>query len=182
VAAFSDPAGYFITLSAYGDRLHGDVRGSVDWTTNEFDTPPLEPNSQRERREQRLMQWPAMLFDEQVRSVIERAVAEVCETRGWTLHACHCRTNHVHLVLSAESTTARVLHDLKAIATRRLREASAVAPKRPVWAEHGSTRYLWTTDDIAGACWYVVNGQGGDLRGGLQPGPWANDLKSEDPQ
>jgi hypothetical protein len=48
---------------------------------------------------------------------------------------------------------------LKAWATRRLRDAGLEPRSGPVWARHGSTRYLWNERDIEAACWYVLHGQ-----------------------
>jgi REP element-mobilizing transposase RayT len=183
---FSEPAGYFVTLSAYGNRLHGDPRGTVDREHNTFEQPPLEPDPWRQQRERRLMHWPPLTFDRPMRATIEAAFAEVCGFRGWTLHACHCRTNHIHLVVTAAAPTSKVLHDLKAIATRRLREAKLIEGKRPVWAEHGSTVFLWNEEDLFAASNYAVNYQGADLPGSLRPGPWLNardtEPRSEEPQ
>ncbi len=177
----SQPAGFFVTLSAYGNRLHGDERGSVDRRTNTFMEPPLDADGERVAAERALMAWPPFVFDARTRSEIEAAIAEVCAFRGWCLHACHCRTNHVHAVLTAGASTSQVLHDIKSQATRRLRSAGLVAAKRPVWAEHGSTRYLWSEADVFAASQYVVTGQGEGLPGSLRAGPWLNGV-SEGPQ
>lgn len=178
---YSEPAGYFITLSAYGNRLHGDVRGTVDWRTNSFGEPPLAPDSSRLASERSLMAAPPLAFDEPIRRRLELAVAEVCAFRGWNLHACHCRTNHLHFVLTADASVAKVLHDVKSIATRRLRASRLVGARQPVWAEHGSTIYLWNEDDVLAASEYVVSGQGTDLPGSLRPGPWLNGFRPENP-
>jgi REP element-mobilizing transposase RayT len=171
---YSTPSGYFVTLSAYGNRIHGDSKGTVDSKHNLFGEPPLPASALRERYERRKMLWPPMTFDADVRAAIEAAVAEVCAFRKWILHACHARTNHVHIVLTAEATTAKVLHDLKAMATRRVRELGLIPPGRPLWAEHGSTVYLWHEEDVVAAGDYTVTGQGFPLPGSLRPGPWLN--------
>jgi hypothetical protein len=79
------------------------------------------------------------------------------------LHAVNVRTNHVHLVVSANLTPEQVLTSLKAWCTRRLREAGLVAEGFKPWSRHGSTRYLWRTDQIEAAVSYVLEGQGSDL-------------------
>jgi REP element-mobilizing transposase RayT len=171
-----------VTVAAYGNRLHGDERGSVDGRNNLFGEPDLAPDHDREAAERAEMAWPPLRFSAAARRAIERAFSEVCAHRGWTIHACHARTTHVHTVITAEASTAKVLHDLKAVATRRLREAGIVPPRRPVWAEHGSTVYLWSDKDVIEASRYSVHGQGSRLLGSLRPGPWLNHTESEEPQ
>src|ERR1041384_5239808 len=39
---------YFISFTTYGTRVHGDKRGSVDKFNNQFDTPFLKPDANRE--------------------------------------------------------------------------------------------------------------------------------------
>ena len=36
-------------------------------------------------------------------------------------------------------------------------------PSQPRWARHGSTRYLWSADQVSAAVGYVVSEQGGDM-------------------
>lgn len=55
------------------------------------------------------------------------------------------------------------MEQFKAWATRRLREAGLLGKEAPAWAEHGSTRYVWTDEDLFEAVDYVMNRQGGDL-------------------
>ena len=162
----AEPLAYFITLSSYGDRVHGDERGSVDRRSNVLDEPPLGADPVREVRERRLLGSPPFKFDAAIREAIEASFAETCEYRGWTLIAIHCRTNHVHTVLAApEADTSEVLHRLKSRSTRALRAAGIVGVSQPVWSRHGSTRYLWDEDDVAAAVYYTLHFQGADLPG-----------------
>jgi hypothetical protein len=50
------------------------------------------------------------------------------------------------------------MHALKAYASRRLGESEANRTKR--WSRHGSTRYLWSDENVLGAISYVVHHQG----------------------
>ncbi|MEX0784178.1 MAG: transposase [Dehalococcoidia bacterium] len=85
--------------------------------------------------------------------------------RDWELMALNVRTNHVHAVVDANATPERVMNDYKVWATKRLRTERITAPKRPIWARHGSTIWLWTGRDLEAACAYVSEGQGNDLPG-----------------
>ncbi len=48
--------------------------------------------------------------------------------------------------------------DLKAWATRRLKEVSDMA-RQKWWAERGSIRYLWDDESLEAAVEYVLDGQ-----------------------
>jgi hypothetical protein len=73
------------------------------------------------------------------------------------------RSNHVHIVVSADCPPERVMIDLKAYATRALRRDGDMDRSIKIWEDHGSTRYLWTPVHLQDACAYVLDGQGGDL-------------------
>ena len=164
--AFSaEPLAYFLTFSAYGTRLHGDERGTVDREHNTPFEPPLPTNPAWVEAARARMKGQPAYFDESARTIIERSFAETCGYRGWQLLAVHCRTNHVHAVVSAMRPPEMVMHDLKAYATRSLRRANRFEARQPVWASHGSTRYLWTERDVGSACMYTIDGQGLELPG-----------------
>jgi alanyl-tRNA synthetase len=97
------------------------------------------------------------------RSTVERTIREVANHRGWEIHALHVRTNHVHVVVTAQEAPERVMSDFKSYATRRLREGGLVGDDVHPWSRHGSTRYLWNERDIADACEYVDERQGAPL-------------------
>ena len=52
------------------------------------------------------------------------------------------------------------MSDLKAWASRRLREAFSETADRNRWTQHGSTRYLWSDAVLAEKIAYVVEQQG----------------------
>src|SRR2546421_11369035 len=54
----SRPLAYHITWGTYGTRLHGDGRGTVDREHNEYGTPVLGPDPERQRRRIRAPQVP----------------------------------------------------------------------------------------------------------------------------
>ncbi|MGE3181234.1 MAG: alanine--tRNA ligase-related protein [Phycisphaerae bacterium] len=104
-----------------------------------------------------------MTFDAKQRDIVERTIHEVAAHRKWTIHALDVRSNHVHVVVSAPDGPEKVMTDFKAYCTRRLGEAKAITDDAKVWSRHGSTRYLWKPEDIAAACRYVTEAQGGEL-------------------
>jgi len=56
-------------------------------------------------------------------------------------------------------TPEKIMTDLKAWSTRRLREAGVVSADRRVWTKHGSTRYLFEQSSVERAADYVVRMQ-----------------------
>jgi REP element-mobilizing transposase RayT len=106
-----------------------------------------------------MVQGPYLL-DAIRRTVVLKSLHDVCSCRGWTLLAAHVRTNHVHVVTTADNKPEHVMNALKAYSSRSLNHLALDWPERRRWARHGSTRYLWTRDSIAAAIRYVVYEQG----------------------
>jgi len=94
------------------------------------------------------------------RAVVEAAITDHCRYRGWALHALAVRSNHVHVVVGFPGMAPeKIMGQLKAWATRRLREAGHVRPQQPVWVDHGSTPYLWDRERLEAAVRYVLERQ-----------------------
>jgi REP element-mobilizing transposase RayT len=94
----------------------------------------------------------AVVLNDSQRPVVERTIREVCQYRHWALHATNVRSNHVHIVLSAELPPDQVLSQLKAWCSRRLSEEAGLSAeqgsrngRKRWWTEHGSTK--WINDD-----------------------------------
>lgn len=151
---------YLITFATYGSHLHGDDRGSVDRTHNVVGSHALIADPKRASAELQLMGDPAYNLDKINRVEVLSALQEVCSHGGWTLLAAHIRTNHLHAVVEAEERPERVMNAFKAYASRRLNNLHPEQRLRKRWARHGSTRWLWTSEDISGALRYVLDGQG----------------------
>src|SRR5208283_3222445 len=64
----------------------------------------------------------ACRLDREQRGVVERQIAETCKIRSWELHAVNCRSNHAHVVVTADQAPKIVRNQLKAWCTRRLKE------------------------------------------------------------
>ena len=159
------PAGYLITFTTYGERLHGDHRGSVERIRHLGAPRELEPDPDRLAHETRWLRGPRQGLDYGRRAIIADAIAGVCEVKGWGLYAVNVRTNHVHVVVRAEETPEKVMNLFKIWASRRVREANLLEPDQKLWTRHGSTRYLRDEQDVVDAVSYVLEGQGKDLGG-----------------
>jgi len=149
------PLAYLITFTCYGTWLHGDKRGSVDLLHNQFGEEFLDEDTQREQQEfKRMKHLPVYLSQEQ-RDNVAQSIAEVCQFRHWKLWEVNVRTNHVHVVLSSEELSKKILRDLKTRSTMNLK-SSGLFDQEKLWTRGGSTRYLWKEDAVEAACRYVL--------------------------
>lgn len=157
------PLAYLITFRCYGTWLHGDARGSTDRHQNKYDTTFIAPDRNWQRYSAFKLKHPPVKLDATMRAIVETALVETCEVRGWLLRAHNVRTNHVHAVVTAGCHAKFILNALKANATRHLRNAAYWNVTHSPWADKGSNRYLWTERSIDLALDYVLNHQGDDL-------------------
>ena len=149
---------FLITFSCYGSRLHGSEDGSVDRNHNVLGGPCVAPEPGLLRARTMRLAEPIYALDNARRWVVLAAIRQVCMHRKWLLIAAHVRMTHVHVVVSADIVPEVPMQAFKAYASRSLGEGEIATRRR--WARHGSTRYLWQKEDVAGAVRYVVDGQG----------------------
>ena len=95
------------------------------------------------------------------RTAVLEAMLAVCEHQNWTAHAAHVRTNHFHMVVTAEKDPAAALGKLKAYASRALNERFGQRQRH--WARQGSTRWLWSPNDVNDTVDYVLKRQGAPM-------------------
>ena len=158
------PLAYLITFRTYGTWLHGDERGAIDRYHNQFRGPRVSANPVMQRQHEIKLKSKPLFLDAGQRPIVERAIREVCEYRGWLIRAVNNRMNHVHVVASlGEIVPEKAMKDFKAYATRGLKAARQWEFTHSPWVDSGSSRYLWNESSVANACEYVVNGQGADL-------------------
>jgi REP element-mobilizing transposase RayT len=113
-----DVMGYFMTWVTYGTWLPGDTRGWVEYRHGWQLPDPV-----RELEAAARMTEDACRLNAQQREAVQQQIAETCGRRGWHLHAVNCRSNHVHVVVSAGDTPPKKIRtDLKAWATRCLKQ------------------------------------------------------------
>jgi REP element-mobilizing transposase RayT len=93
---------------------------------------------------------------------VEKTIRDHCNIRGWVLHAVNVRTNHVHVVVSADCDPTDVMNQLRAWTSRKLsdlaglKEKAAVkAGRRKWWSEHGSTKWINDQEYLENAVRYV---------------------------
>jgi REP element-mobilizing transposase RayT len=103
---------------------------------------------------------PANTIPAEQREIVLQSIREVCTHRGWTLHAVHVRSTHVHVVVDGEVRPEAMMNAFKAYASRALNHSGVDGGSTTRWARHGSTRWLWDKIHVNAAVEYVVKGQG----------------------
>ncbi len=108
----------------------------------------------------------ACILDAEQRLLVEETIRDHCRIRGWELWAVNCRTNHLHVVVSADRHPDDVRKQFKAWCTRRLKENERMrrsgtkdTVRENWWAERGSRRYINDEVSLEAAILYVLDGQ-----------------------
>jgi hypothetical protein len=130
------PPAYFIAFRSYGSWLHGDERGSVDRSHNQYGSPFLPHDDDWVKQEQQLLKLSRVVLDPAQGDIVERAIRDTCLARKSCLRAINLRTNHIHSVVSSNNDRPElVLNAFKANATRLLRQERH-------WS-HGYSLLVW---------------------------------------
>ncbi len=145
---------FFLTWTTYGTWLPGDERG---WHHH---------NKGEQLANSRLKQWCSnqmrtgevvlALFD---RVIVEDACRAHCVYRNWHLHAVNARSNHVHAIVTADTTGKKLLNELKANCTGRLRQHSPSRFEGRVWTRGGYIDVVDDDDELEQLMIYVIEGQ-----------------------
>lgn len=165
----SAPLAYFLTFRTYGSWLHGDPRGSVDSTHNNYGAPLLPASTARMASRSALMKDVSTCLSVSMRQIVLATFREVCSHRGWRLLAANVRESHVHVLVYANCAPEKVMADLKAWCTRRLRQANLIGRATTLWAHHRSTRYITTASSLEKAHIYTLCERGVNPPGTFWP-------------
>src|SRR5438067_3191726 len=131
----SEAIAYLITFRCYGTWLHGDDRGSVSRRkTNRYGGPKIRPSMILPEMESRLLVNPSFELGLEDRCIVENAIREVCDVRGYSLFAVNVRTNHVHLVTGNGGKVERMMDSFKAYSTKALRTAGRIDQVFKPWS------------------------------------------------
>ena len=143
------PLTVFSTWTTYGTWLPGDERGWFQRARGLQSADALRTLAAALR-----MTDNAMTLDGVQRSIVETTIAAHCEIRDWTLHAVNCRSNHVHVVVTAADRTLEVPREqFKAWCSRKLSEAGPA--RANWWSERGWDVYLDDEEALAVVVDYV---------------------------
>ena len=154
-----EPLAYFITWTTYGTWLPGDERGWVKRGAGLRLPDPIIKSSAASR-----MIEDVCVLDSEQRALVEKTISDHCTIRGWRLHAVSCRSNHVHVVVTAERKPEDVRDQFKAWCTRKLKElwrtrGSSEPVREKWWTEKGSCRYIGDEDSLEAVALYVLEAQ-----------------------
>jgi REP element-mobilizing transposase RayT len=154
------PIAYLITFRTFGTWLHGDEKGAFGRRNSIVRSKYVEPNVPLKEAMQAELKQKPFILSPRARAVVEEAMREVCQTRAYGLPALNVRSNHAHAVVKKAIKPEKIVNDIKAYATRRLREAGLVGLDTKVWSRGSSTRYLWKPAHPEAAIDYVLYSQG----------------------
>jgi len=155
----SEPLAYFLTWTTYGTWLPGDERG---WIRREkgiqLPSPPIKSTMEGRMNEK------LCTLDTQQRELVEKTIYDHCGVRGWHLHAVNCRSNHVHVIVSADRKPEAVRDQFKSWCTRKLKEVERstqpiASVRKKWWTEKGSCRYIGDCDSLEMLISYVLDAQ-----------------------
>jgi REP element-mobilizing transposase RayT len=145
---------FFSNWTTYGTWLPGDGRG---WFQSRRGW--REPDQRRAFSAALRMRADAVTLTDEQRRLVEVVVAEHSVVRDWELHAVNCRTNHVHVVVSAGDRSIELPREqFKSWTTRRLRETTTDG-RTDWWTERGWDVYIDDPDDLAAVVEYVLDAQ-----------------------
>lgn len=151
------PLAYHITFGAYGTRLHGDERGTVDRKHNCPGEPTLDTDPPRQNFEASLMRFPSINFTHDQRRFIETHVPTICERGGWPYHISAAGKDHVHVLLAADAHGSVVRRLLKRWLGQTLSERWPTDARRTWWAEGGSVKWVWDEHYLRRAFDYIAD-------------------------
>jgi REP element-mobilizing transposase RayT len=80
------------------------------------------------------MDQPPYSLDAPRREAVLASLGERCAQHSWILFAAHVRSNHVHVVVEADTHPERVMNDLKSYASRQLNRLGLDERHRKRWA------------------------------------------------
>jgi REP element-mobilizing transposase RayT len=151
---------WHITFGAYGARLHGDERPTVDRAHNVYGTPFLGPDRDRNAREHALCAGEPVRLTGAQRAFIEHVMPSLCARGGWWFLTCAAGPDHVHILLDADPRIhgKRIHPLLKRWLTQALDERWT-CPKRPDgqswWGEGGSNKAVKDEAYLRNALAYI---------------------------
>lgn len=153
---------YHIVWTTYGTWLPGDRRGWVKSHCQGIQ----EPNPRLECSARGKMEEDAVQLTAAQQSIVESTIQEHCQIRKWDIQALNVRTNHVHLVVTADRVGDEIMKQLKAWCSRRLSDADGLrenvafgAGRRRWFTEGGRVSVIHGETYLANAVRYVNEGQ-----------------------
>jgi REP element-mobilizing transposase RayT len=124
------------------------------------------PDVQRERFARIAMAESEVTLTPDQRALVEQTVQDHCVVRRWLLHAVQARSNHVHVVVTADRDPDDVRDQFKAWCSRKLSDMAglqnsiaAKTGRRRWFTEGGDTKVIDDEDYLENAIRYVMEGR-----------------------
>ena len=158
-----DILAYHITWTTYGTWLPGDERGWVE--SGAAGIQAADP--EREQAAALAMAEGAVTLNAEQRALVEKTIRDHCHIRGWPLHAVNVRTNHIHVVVTADRNGEVARDQFKAWCSQKLSDQAGLttpvarkAGRRHWFTEGGDCEKIDTEEYLQNAIAYVLEGQG----------------------
>ena len=100
-----------------------------------------------------------MQLDDLQRQKVAAVCGQHCSIRGWGLLAVNVRTNHVHVVVTADQPPGTVRDQLKANATRVLRSEPHAISSDAIWTRGGDCEIVNGDENLERVVIYVNDAQ-----------------------
>ncbi len=116
------PLAYLLTFRTFGTWLHGDQRGAFQRLRNRGARSKwIDSNVPLAEAMSASMKQSPIVLDSTQRDFVDQAIREVCHFRSYGLKALNVRSNHSHVVVHATVKPEKIVNEMKAYSTRRLR-------------------------------------------------------------
>ncbi|MCP4889219.1 MAG: hypothetical protein GY904_21725 [Planctomycetaceae bacterium] len=145
---------YLITWTTYGTWVPGDQRG---WRKGHLGNQPPQPRLEAWCRKE--MNEPAVLLNSRQRHAVESVCKKHANVRSWGLHAICARSNHVHVAITTNANPQKVRDQLKANATRALRELPDPIQNKKVWTRRGDVEAIRDEESLERVIIYIQEAQ-----------------------
>src|SRR5437762_11152948 len=134
---------FFSTWTTYGTWLPGDPRG---WYHHGRGL--REPDALLRFEATLVMTESAVTLAADERRLVEKTIVDHCAIRGWLLHAVNCRSNHVHVVVTAADRAIEAPREqFKSWCTRKLKEFDSL--RKNWWTQRGWDNYIDDEEHLA---------------------------------
>ncbi len=155
------PLAFLLTIRTFGTWLHGDQRGAFQRLRNRGpQSKRVDSNVPLAETMSASMKQSSTVLNSTQRDFVDQAIRGVCDFRSYGLKALNVRSNHSHIVVHAKAKPEKIVNEMKAYSTRRLRSEGEFSPDRKIWSRGASTRYLWKPRHVVAAVDYVLYSQG----------------------
>lgn len=94
------------------------------------------------------------------RGWFKNTIQDHCAKRQWLLHACNCRTNHIHIVVTASGYDIEIPREqFKTWCTRKLKPQNPSIKRENWWTQRGWDEYIDDVESLETVISYVRDAQ-----------------------